>query len=167
MQAPGGTPIAQAVRWRAAAFALIVIALDQITKALVASSLNVGETRPVIGDILRLTHIRNPGAAFGMLRGLGGMLALAALVGIVVFAAVIVRQPPPMTAYGAALVAAGATGNLIDRLLRDGGVIDFVDFRYWPAFNVADSAISVGAILLLWAGFRSEEKQVEQPAHGS
>lgn len=163
MQTPGGTPVN---RLRAAAVALVVIALDQATKSLVAATMYVGESRPVIGDVLRLTHVRNPGAAFGLLRGLGGMLALAAAVGIVVFAAVIVRRPPPLTAIGAALVAAGATGNLIDRLLRDGGVVDFVDFRFWPAFNVADSAISVGAILLLWAGFR-EGKQVERPAAGS
>jgi signal peptidase II len=134
--------------------ALLVIVADQVTKFAVVAALREGESQPIIGDLLRLTHIRNTGAAFGMLQGLGGVLALAALVGVIAFAAVVVRQPPPMTSLGAALVAAGASGNLLDRLFRDGGVVDFVDFRFWPAFNVADSAITVGAILLLWAGMR-------------
>jgi signal peptidase II len=151
VQAQGGTAV---VRRRAAIAALFVIAADQITKSAVVAALREGESQPIIGDLLRLTHIKNTGAAFGMLRGLGGVLALAALVGVIAFAAVVVRQPPPLTSIGAALVAAGAMGNLIDRLFREGGVVDFVDFRYWPAFNVADSAITIGAVLLLWAGMR-------------
>jgi signal peptidase II len=113
-----------------------------------------GESRPIFGDVLRLSHIRNSGVAFGMLRGLGGVLVLAALVGLIAFAAIVVRDPSPLTAFAAALVAGGAAGNLIDRIFRPGGVVDFVDFRFWPAFNVADSAITVGGVLLVWASFR-------------
>jgi signal peptidase II len=126
--------------------------LDQLTKSAVVATLAVGESRPILGDVLRLSHIRNTGAAFGLLRGFGGVIALAATVGVIVFAAIVVRQPPVLTGLGAALVAAGATGNLIDRIFRGGGVVDFVDFKFWPAFNVADSAITIGAILLLSAG---------------
>jgi signal peptidase II len=131
-----------------------IIAADQLTKSVVVAFLAEGESQPLIGTVLQLTHLRNTGAAFGTLRGFGGVLTLAALVGIIVFAAIVVRQPPPMASLGASLVAAGATGNLLDRLIRDGGVVDFIDFRYWPAFNVADSAITIGALLLLYAGMR-------------
>lgn len=151
VQTAGGAAL---TRRRALSLAAVVVAADQLTKAAIVSALAEGESQPLIGDFLQLTHLRNTGAAFGVLRGLGGVLALAALVGVVAFAAVVVRQPPPMTSMGAALVATGAAGNLIDRLLRDGGVVDFVHFRFWPAFNVADSAITIGAILLLWAGTR-------------
>ena len=96
------------------------------------------------------------------------MLGLAALVGIIAFAAVIVRNPPPLTTIGASLVAAGAAGNLLDRLVRDGGVVDFVDFRYWPAFNVADSAITIGALILLYAGVKEgSESQREDDARAA
>jgi signal peptidase II len=141
----------------AAAIAVVVIGLDHLTKYLVVRSLHEGESTAIIGDVLRLSHIRNPGAAFGSLRGLGGVLVLAAMVGVVAFALVIVRNPDPVTAIGAGFVAGGAAGNLLDRMFRPGGVVDFVDFRFWPAFNVADSAITVGAVILLVAGFRQRE----------
>lgn len=137
--------------------AVAVVGLDQLTKSLVASSLAQGESVRVLGDVLRITHIRNAGAAFGLLRGFGGLLALAALVGVIIFAAVVVRRPDTPTGIAAALVAAGASGNLLDRLVRGpfgrGTVVDFVDFRFWPAFNVADSAITIGALLIVLTSF--------------
>lgn len=144
-------------RGRLAALAATVVGLDQLTKSLVASTLREGESINVIGDFLRITHVRNSGAAFGLLRGFGGLLALVALVGVIAFFAVVVRRPPPLTGAAAALVGAGALGNLIDRLVRGpigrGTVVDFVDFRFWPSFNVADSAVTVGALLILWSEF--------------
>jgi signal peptidase II len=148
----------------AAALALTVVAIDHLTKFAVVRALAEGESRPIIGDILRLSHIRNSGAAFGTLKGFGGILVLAAMVGVVAFALIIVRNPEPVTAIGAGLVAGGAAGNLIDRILRPGGVVDFVDFRFWPAFNVADTAISIGAILLLLTGFRMRPPRSSAPA---
>lgn len=166
MQTAGRAKVVAGLRSRprlfAAAIAFAVIALDQLTKLLIVRSLAVGESRPVIDDFLRLTHIRNQGAAFGMLEGFGGVLALTALVGVIAFAAVIVRRPTTPTAVGAALVAAGAGGNLIDRLIRTGGVVDFVDFRFWATFNVADTAITIGAILLLLTGL-GERSRPRQP----
>jgi signal peptidase II len=138
--------------------ALGLVGLDQLTKSIVASALAEGESLRVIGDLLRITHIRNSGAAFGMLRGYGGLFALAALVGVVAFAAIVVRRPSPATGVAAALVAAGASGNLCDRLFRGplgrGTVVDFVHLSFWPAFNVADSAITIGALLLIVTSFR-------------
>ncbi len=165
MQASGRTPLEPSgsskvhaperrARLWAAGLAAVVIGFDQLTKWGVVRALHEGDSRPIIDDILRLSHIRNSGAAFGLLKGLGGMLVLAAMVGVVMFALIVVRNPEPATAVGAGLVAGGAAGNLIDRIFRPGGVVDFVDFRFWPAFNVADSAITIGAILLLLTGFR-------------
>jgi signal peptidase II len=143
-------------RIRLVALGLIVVGLDQLTKFLVVSSLHEGESRQVFGDVLRLTHIRNSGAAFGTLRGFSGLIALGALVGVVLFVAMVVKEPGLWTGLGATLVAAGASGNLVDRLFRGpigrGSVVDFVDFRFWPAFNVADSAITIGALVIIWAG---------------
>jgi signal peptidase II len=157
------------VRMWAAALAAVVIGFDHLTKYLVVRALAEGETRPIVDDILRLSHYRNSGAAFGSLKGLGGILVLAALVGVVAFALIVVRNPEPVTAIGAGLVAGGAAGNLIDRMIRPGGVVDFVDFRFWPAFNVADSAITIGAILLVVTGFRmrSPEAASGSPADGA
>jgi signal peptidase II len=141
-----------------AALAAAVIGLDQVTKTIVAATLSEGESIRLIGDVLRLSHFRNSGAAFGLLRGFGGVFALAALVGVIAFIGVIVRRPPPWIGVAAALVAAGALGNLLDRLFRGpvgrGTVVDFVDFRFWPAFNVADASISIGALLLIAATWR-------------
>lgn len=113
----------------------------------------------MIDGILSISHFRNSGAAFGMLRGFTGILALVALVGVVIFAAIVVRDPSRGTAIGAALVAGGASGNLLDRFFRPGGVVDFVDFGFWPAFNVADSAITIGAVIILLTGLRERKDE--------
>ncbi len=179
MQAQGGAQVAgkdsaRAVsRARLAALALAVVGLDQLTKFAVASSIEEGESVRIIGDVLRLSHVRNSGAAFGMLRGFGGVIALCALAGVAVFVAMMVRRPSTMPGVAAALVAAGASGNLIDRLFRGpigrGTVVDFVDFRFWPSFNVADSAIFIGAVLIGWAGLkeRPKERPPERPKDSS
>lgn len=167
MQAPGGAQVEATApkglgRPWLAVIALAVVGLDQLTKSIVASALGEGESVQVVGDVLRISHIRNSGAAFGMLRGFGGLLALAALVGVVAFAAILVRRPSTLTGISAALVAAGAGGNLTDRVFRGppgrGTVVDFIHFSFWPAFNVADSAITVGAVLLLYASFRERPR---------
>ena len=144
MQTEGRTALAA----RFFAIAAAVLAIDQLTKLAVVSSIAEGDHNRVLGDVLVIGHVRNSGAAFGMLRGFGGLLALAAVVGIVVFVVVVWRQPSTATAVSAALVAGGAAGNLTDRIVR-GTVVDFIDFRFWPAFNVADTAITVGAIAIV------------------
>lgn len=148
-----------------------VVAFDQLTKLLITRTLTVGESRTVIDGILSISHVRNTGAAFGLLRGRSGLLALAAVVGIVVLVGMIIRHPPRLTGIGVALIAGGAMGNLLDRIVRDwpfsGSVVDFVDFRYWPAFNVADSAITVGALVFVVAGFRERDEEPRGPDTGA
>lgn len=147
----------------AGALAVVIVGLDHLTKYLVVRALAEGESRPLVGDVLFLSHIRNSGAAFGALQGLGGILVLAALVGVVVFVVIVLRNPEPLPALAAGLVVGGAAGNLLDRAFRPGGVVDFVDLRFWPAFNVADSAITIGAIVLLLTGFRMRSEPADRP----
>jgi signal peptidase II len=150
---PSGGASGSRYRARFFAIAAAVVAADQVTKLLVVRSIPEGDHVRVFDDWLVISHIRNSGAAFGTLRGFGGVLALAAIAGVAVFAFVVWRRPSPVVGMAAALVAGGAMGNLLDRIVR-GTVVDFVDFRFWPAFNVADTAITIGALLLVLFGSR-------------
>ncbi|HUG74862.1 MAG TPA: signal peptidase II [Acidimicrobiia bacterium] len=136
-----------------------VIALDQLTKWWAAETLP-GAPITVIPDFLQLRYVTNSGAAFGFFSGGGPVLAVIAFVVIVGILVVVVR-----TTHGWAesvvlgLVIGGAAGNLIDRVTRgegllDGAVVDFIDFSFFPAFNVADSAITLGAVFALWLASR-------------
>jgi signal peptidase II len=136
-----------------------VVAVDQVTKAIVRQALPVGETRTIIPEFLDLTHVRNTGAAFGLLNAADFpyksvlMIAIAAIALVAIAAyATQLGFHERMARLGLALILGGAFGNLIDRAVA-GYVVDFVDV-YWGAahfwaFNVADSAITIGAILVL------------------
>lgn len=139
---------------------LLIVILDQITKYAVAARIPLHTTIPVVPGFFDLTHVRNAGAAFGILgageapwRGLFlTLVALAVFLGVLVYA---LRTPPACTGLQIALslILGGAVGNLIDRL-RFQSVTDFLRFyigtHEWPSFNVADSAITVGVLLLAW-----------------
>ena len=128
--------------------ALLVLVADQASKALVQWHLPLGESFPSYSWV-RLTHIENSGAAFGLLAGQGPLLAVTATIGIVALL-LYYRFPAFSGAYtrlALGLQLGGATGNLVDRL-RLGYVVDFIDFRVWPIFNLADSAIVVGVLLV-------------------
>jgi signal peptidase II len=137
----------------------LVVGLDQAAKALVDRLMSLHESRAVVDGLLRLTYVQNRGAAFGILSDaeipyqslLFSLVSLAALGAIAVYAW---RLPAGhrLPRVALAMIMGGALGNLLDRL-RLGYVIDFVDVywgpHHWPAFNVADSAISVGVALLV------------------
>ncbi len=139
--------------WFGAAAALVV--LDQLSKALIIGTFAAGESLPLLPPLLHLTYIQNTGAAFGLLKGQQALfMGLSmAVVGWVLWE--MLRRPPRnrLVAWALCLVASGAFGNLIDRV-RFGYVVDFIDLRVWPVFNVADSAISIGVALLVWQGVR-------------
>ncbi len=148
---------------RALPVAAAVVVLDQLTKLWIASSFHLGFEREVLPGLFRLVHTRNRGVAFGMLGSSGPVVQVGLLVLVIVVVAFIIWQlanggAHGLAALGLALVLGGAIGNLVDRLAR-GEVVDFLLFYVttggreisWPAFNVADTAISVGAGLVILA----------------
>jgi signal peptidase II len=137
-----------------------ILVLDQATKAVVSTTLKMYEIRPVIPGFFNLTRVHNTGAAFGLLAGQASpvrtffFLTVSFLaLGVVLW--MLLRLPPDQKVelVALSLIFGGALGNVVDRA-RLGEVIDFIDVYYrsyhWPAFNVADSAITVGVILLLY-----------------
>lgn len=151
---------------------LVLVALDQITKMFIMHTMHLHESIPVISGFFNLTYIRNPGAAFGIFANSNSAFRLIFFVGTSVFAlgllGTIFYRLHSDDVWGQLTVSSifgGAIGNLIDRL-RYGEVIDFLDFHvsgyHWPAFNVADSAISVGVVSLLII-FAMDKKKEEPP----
>lgn len=140
----------------------IVLGLDQITKELALSSLADGPI-DIIEGVLTLRLTFNPGGAFGLLQGLPGFFLVATVLVIGVILLWVRRLDDLRSVIPLGLVLGGGIGNLADRLFRDTGgkVVDFVDLHVWPVFNLADSAIVAGVILILllnlWAGRGSEE----------
>ena len=130
--------------------ALIVVILDQLTKFLVKSSFQLNQSVPIIKNVLHLTYITNTGSAFGLFKGLNLFFIFISIVVIAVIIYYIreIKKMEKSMQFGLGLLLAGSIGNLIDRLSQ-GSVTDFIDFRIWPVFNVADSAITIGVILLI------------------
>ena len=136
-----------------------IVVLDQVTKAIVRTSLQLHESVTIVPGFLNVTHIRNTGAAFGLLNSADiplkpALMTVVALIALIAIGYYALQAPSqePLVRLGLALVLGGAVGNLIDRITA-GYVIDFVDvyagdWHFW-AFNVADSAITVGASLLI------------------
>ncbi|HKN39233.1 MAG TPA: signal peptidase II [Acidimicrobiia bacterium] len=141
------------------AVAAAVVVLDQLTKVWAVSGLSDGPVR-VVGSLLELRLTRNPGGAFSLLTNLTPVLAVLAVVMAVYIVRTTRRTADIVMAYSLALVLGGALGNLVDRLVRSPGflrgeVIDFIKVPHWPTFNVADSAITVGVILIAIRGWKS------------
>jgi signal peptidase II len=129
----------------AAGAAAAVVALDQLTKAWAVSELDGGRVIDLVWTLrLRLTF--NDGAAFSVGGGSGGLLALAGLVVVGVVYRSVLRWPGGLPPIALGLVLGGAIGNLVDRVVRSGDVVDFIDLQWWPLFNVADMGISCGAV---------------------
>lgn len=131
--------------------AFVVVILDQITKHLILSSMHPYESIPVIENVFHITFVRNPGAAFGILQNQTVFFIVVTIIVIFLLVGVywkLARKNIILTT-GLSLQLGGAVGNLIDRI-RFSYVVDFLDFRVWPVFNVADMAIVTGVILLAW-----------------
>jgi signal peptidase II len=133
----------------AASVAATVVALDQVAKALVRAGLELGERHELIAGV-GLVNVRNSGIAFGFLSGGGALLVVGtviALLALVVF--FVTHTGRRLVWLPTGLMIGGAIGNLIDRA-REGSVTDFVKFPHFPAFNVADMAITVGVVALIY-----------------
>lgn len=130
---------------------LLVVAADQGTKWWIGHALAVGETRMVLPTLLYFTHVYNPGAAFGLFPS-QQWLFIGAAFAVLAYAWAErerIAQQPLLLRFGVVLGLAGAIGNVIDRILR-GAVLDFIDIIIIPVFNVADMAITVGVVCIMW-----------------
>ncbi|MGS2810089.1 signal peptidase II [Nocardia sp. MW-W600-9] len=157
--------------------AAVLFGLDLLTKCLAVAFIDPGESVPIIGDFARFTLVRNPGAAFSMATGMTWLLTLIAAAVVIGVIRIGRTLRSLWWAIGLGMVLGGALGNLVDRIFRypgplQGHVVDFVAVGWWPVFNVADSAIVCGAILLVALtvfgfepdGTRSGRKHTEETA---
>ncbi|MDJ0914026.1 MAG: signal peptidase II [Desulfobacterales bacterium] len=140
--------------------AIAVVCLDQISKAIILKTLPLYQSVEVIPGFFNLTHIHNPGGAFGFLadqtstlRHFVFLIVSLLAIGLIFYFYKKTPQSHPWLASGFALIFGGAIGNIIDRL-RLGEVVDFLDFYigrwHWPAFNVADSAVTIGIFIFIY-----------------
>lgn len=152
-----------------------VFLTDLVTKQWIVSNYVLYQSDPVLGDFFRITYTHNPGAAFGLSIGEHSrvfflVLSLLAL-GVLVYLYRVTPRGDRLRLIAISLVAGGAVGNIVDRLRYERGVVDFLDFGIgeyrWYVFNVADMAVSAGAILLLISFYREERRHARRNGEGS
>ena len=136
---------------------------DQLLKKLFSGTMQLGESIPVLPGIFHLTYIQNPGAAFGLFENqtLFFIVIAAFLLAFLAFAYKELAAQGVWVRFGMSLLAGGAVGNLLDRV-RFGAVIDYLDFRIWPIFNLADIGICLGAALIVWGLLREEGRETSE-----
>lgn len=148
-----------------------VTAIDQLSKALITSRMALGYVVEVIPGLLNIVYFRNTGSAFGLMRGASSLktvLLSALTIGAILAIAFMARRSrSSLHAFALSLISGGAAGNLIDRLTM-GSVVDFMDFYlgsyHWPAFNVADSAITTGVVASVILMYRKDYREENLPA---
>jgi len=134
---------------RATAVAVVVVVLDQVTKSLVRSNIDLGDKEKFLPGVT-LVHDRNTGVAFTLFSGGGTLVLVFTLAALALLIGYFARRPErPLLWLPTGMLVGGAIGNLIDRIAR-GGVTDFIQLPHWPAFNVADMSITFGVLALLW-----------------
>jgi len=140
---------------------VFIVAADQAAKHWALNRLSSARTIDLIGS-LRFNLAFNKGMAFSQATGAGPIIGALAFVVIIVIVLWLRRNAQGLAVVAAGLIVGGATGNLIDRLLRGdawlrGAVVDFIDLQWWPIFNIADAAISTGAVLMIVASVRASK----------
>ena len=133
--------------------AAVILSLDQLTKFIITKNLMPHESMPVIKGIFHFTLVHNRGAAFGILKGQLFLFIFTSAIAIILIYRTLKNCHLNLYSISLGLILAGAIGNLIDRLIF-GYVIDFLDFRIWPVFNIADASITIGAILMGFSALR-------------
>jgi signal peptidase II len=142
-----------------------IVAIDQLTKVWAVAALSDGPVH-VIGETVEFELTRNGGGAFSRFQGMTPVLAVGAIVVTFVLARVLRRTTDGVLVVALTLVLGGALGNLVDRFARAPGflrghVVDFISVGWWPVFNVADSCVTIGAVLLIVRSFRSARVAAE------
>jgi signal peptidase II len=130
--------------------ALLIIVLDQLAKFLIKSNFQLNQSIPVIKNVFHLTYITNTGSAFGLFKGINlffVFFSIAVIIAIFYYLRQ-AKEKEKIVVFSIGLLLGGTIGNLIDRISY-GAVIDFLDFRIWPVFNIADSAVTISVILLI------------------
>lgn len=129
---------------------ILVLLIDQVSKVFISSKLSLGQSIPIIKNALHITFVKNTGAAFGLFKNSTYFFIGVSVTAIIIIGAMLIKsiRNKGLLDIGLILIMSGALGNLIDRV-RFGYVIDFIDFRVWPVFNIADSAITIGTALLI------------------
>ena len=144
--------------------ALLVVILDQAGKHLVLKRLAFGLSIPVLKNVLYITPVENRGGAFGLFQSWAGLLTLLTVAFVIAIVVLVRRRAmlPALVGIGLGLQLGGALGNLVDRV-RFGYVVDFINFRVWPVFNIADAAITAGLLLLAYDLFFCEGRRSDAP----
>ncbi len=134
--------------------ASFIFIADRLTKIFISNSFHQGQSVKIIPGIFHITFVLNDGMAFGLLKGFGVLFITLSVAVIALITVYVIRRKTMdiMLSAGLGLILGGASGNLVDRILL-GRVVDFLDFRIWPVFNLADSAITVGAGILILRAF--------------
>lgn len=130
--------------------ALIVVLLDQLTKFLIRKNFQLNQSLPIVKNAFHLTYITNTGSAFGLFKNFNLFFILFSIAVIIAIFYYIkkINEKERKLQFAAGLLLGGTIGNLIDRLVHS-SVTDFLDFRIWPVFNVADSAVTISVVLLI------------------
>ena len=130
--------------------ALLIVLLDQSTKFLVKHHHQLNQSIPIIKNVLHFTYITNTGSAFGLFKGFNIFFVMFSMIVVIVIFYYLkdIKENEKLLQFAVGLLLGGTIGNLIDRIAY-GYVIDFIDFRIWPVFNAADSAVTAGVVLLI------------------
>lgn len=133
----------------------LILLMDQVSKALISSKLALGQSIPIVKNVLHITFVKNTGAAFGLFKNNIYFFIAVSIFAVVIIGAILIKIIRDgkflnnfLCNFGLILIMSGAIGNLIDRIsLRY--VVDFIDLRVWPVFNIADSSITIGTAFLI------------------
>lgn len=155
---------------------LMLVVIDQLTKFYIDSNFVLYQSLEVISGYFNITYIRNSGVAFGILSGFKGIVSqiIFIFISLIAISAIIIiyrgtDDKMIFSRISLSLILSGAIGNMIDRIFRGGEVIDFLDFHWksyhWPAFNIADSCITIGVILLMITMIKNKQLTTDNLQH--